>query len=323
MIKRIFSFGFITWLAILLLGAGMIWQLFLSDKIESEKIKTLESTEQQQQQALQQITSVLKTYDEQFKQVADHSNQMVEGIKELDKIVRGDSRAWRLMQIQNFIEMAMVQGSLLNDTTAAINLLAAADNSLKQIDNPNLIPVRKALQEDITMLANHSVANISTIVLQLNTIASQVPTLPHKIRLQKEKPGETPEPTTPSEKWEQRAFSAWQELKSLIRIQRHNEPITPYFSQDDIWIINENLQLMLQQAAFAATRHYADLYQQELQHTQTWLSLYYDQNDPAVQAVLHALSELAKLSVASDSNLNFKTVDAWSKFVASTQSGGQ
>lgn len=324
MIKRLFSFQSITWLAILGLAILMAWQLFYSDKSESKKIKTLIATTDKQQQALEQVSGILTTYDEQFQQIATHSNQIVASVKELDAIVRGDSHTWRLMQIQNFLEMAMVQATLLNDSTSAINLLAAAENSLKTIDNPNLIPVRKALQADIATLANNPTSNVSAIILQLEAMAENVPNLPHKIRLHKDVPNnDTETPPTEEIKWEQRAENAWKELKSLVRIQRHDQPVTPYFSQDDIWLINENLSLMLEQASFAAARHYGTLYQQELKHAQAWLKQYFDLNDPAVQQVEQTLSHLLLLPVASDTNLHLKTVDAWAVFVASSKTGGQ
>jgi uroporphyrin-3 C-methyltransferase len=318
MIKRLFSFGFITWLAILALAGAMIWQFIDKNKSESKNLDTLAQTTDKQQQALEQISEILVVHDKQFQQIAEHSNQVVASIKELDAIVRGDSHTWRLMQVQNFLEMAMVQATLLNDSTSAINLLAAADNSLKTIDNPNLIPVRKALQADIATLASNPTSNISNIILQLEGIAVAIPNLPHKIRLHQESAADTQ--TTPSDtnKWEARAQSTWQELKSLVRIQRHDEPITPYFSQNDTSLINENLSLMLEQASFAAARHYSVLYKQEIKHAQDWVKQYYDLNDPKVLEVDKTLSMLAALPVATEANLHLKTVDAWANFVAST-----
>lgn len=323
MIKRIFSFGFITWIAILALGAAVGWQFFFSEKQEAKKIHILETTIEDQQSALKQISSILNTYDQQFKQVADHSNTLVASVKELDAVVQGDSNAWRIIQIQNYLEMAILQASLLNDTRAAINLLTAAQNSMRKIDNPNLIPVRKALQEDLATLATHPTSNVSNIILQLDGISSQVPNLTHKIRLQKEDTPDTPQPNSTAEKWELRAKTAWQEFKSLVRIKRHDQPVTPYFSSDEVWLVNENLQLMLQQAAFAAAHHYTELYQQQLKHAQAWFSLYFDLNDPAVQQAVHTLSELSKLSISTDQNIHLKTVDAWSQFVSSKQDRGQ
>jgi uroporphyrin-III C-methyltransferase len=321
MIKRLFSFGMFTWLAILALAGAMAWQFFYSDSSESKKIATLTEASEKHQQALEQISGILTTNEQQFQQIADHSNQLVASVKELDAVVRGDSHTWRLMQVQNFLEMAMVQATLLNDTGSAINLLAAAENSLKRIDNANLIPVRKAIQNDILMLANHPVSNVSTIILQLDGIVDQVPTLPHKIRAQKE--SEPQAPTPAGKDWENRVNTTWQEIKSLVRIQRHDQPVTPYFSKDDIWLINENLSLILEQASFAAAHHYEALYKKQLTHAQEWLKQYYDTNDPAVQKASQTLTDLSKLPVASEINLHLNTVDAWGTFVSSTQAGGQ
>jgi uroporphyrin-3 C-methyltransferase len=323
MIKRLFSFGMITWLAILALAAAMAWQFFYSDSSESKKIATLTEASEKHRQALEQISGILTTYEQQFQQIAEHSNQLVASVKELDAVVRGDSHTWRLMQVQNFLEMAMVQATLLNDTGSAINLLAAAENSLKRIDNPNLIPVRKAIQSDILTLANHPVSNVSTIILQLDGIVDQVPTLPHKIRAQNKPAPEATAPANPSPDWEKRVNTTWQEIKSLVRIQRHDQPVTPYFSKDDIWLINENLSLILEQASFAAVHHYEGLYKKQLAHAQDWIKQYYDLNDPAVQKASKTLDDLAKLPVASDINLHLNTVDAWGTFVNGTQAGEQ
>jgi uroporphyrin-III C-methyltransferase len=323
MIKRFFSFGMITWLAILALAAAMAWQFFYSDSSEAKKIATLTEASDKHQQALEQISNILTGYDQQFQKIAEHSNQLVACVKELDAVVRGDSHTWRLMQVQNFLEMAMVQATLLNDTTSAINLLAAAENSLKRIDNANLIPVRKAIQNDILMLANHPVSNVGTIVLELDGMIDQVPTLPHKIRAQNQTQPEAIAPTPPTPDWEKRVSTTWQEIKSLVRIQRHDQPVTPYFSKDDIWLINENLSLILEQASFAAARHYEPLYKKQLAHAQDWLKQYYDLNDPAVQKVMKTLEDLAKLPVASNINLHLNTVDAWGTFVNTTNTREQ
>jgi uroporphyrin-3 C-methyltransferase len=328
MIKRFFkcffSFGMLTWLAILALTAGLVWQLLYSDRTESKKLRRLTEKAQAQEQALVQIGDILATHDQQFQQIAEHSNQLLAGLKELDAIVRGDNRAWRIMQAQNFIEMAMVQASLLNDTTSAINLLAATDHGLKQIDNPNLLPVRKAIQSDIAMLANHPTSNITNVVLTLNGIAEQVPSLPHKIRLHPETPAqETGETEAEKPTWKARFKAAWQEFKSLIRIQHHDQPVIPYFSQDDVWLINENLSLMLQQAGFAAVHHHQALYKQEISQAQDWITHYFDLTDPRVQAAQKTLTDLAKLTIESDQSLHLQTADAWGKFMSSSQVGGK
>lgn len=314
MIRKIFSFGFITWSAILALAGAQAYQFLYQDKSESSQVNHLVEANAKQQEALQQITQILNTHDSQFKQIAEHSNQLVASLKELDGYVHSDSNAWRLMQVQNFLGLAMTEATMLNDLPAAINLLVAADSILKSIQNPNVLPVRKAIQEDLAALSKNPASYSSDILLALDKIVELIPNFPHKIQFT-QNVTETSNTT--------RAQSAWQEIKSLIRIRHHDQPITPYFSQDDIALINENLSLILNQAGFAAARHYSELYKNQIKQAQSWIKQYYDVNDPAVAHALATLAQLENVPVTSNSSLHLKTVDAWSAFVTTTRAGSK
>jgi len=307
----------LTWVAIAALAAGMIWQHAFFKKTESNDFNTLSNNIANQQQALQQLTEVMTTHDEQFQQIQEHSNQVVASLKSLDKAVVGEQNIWKLMQVQNYLEVAVVEASLLHDSRKAIKLLLAAEQTLKQVDNPNALSVRKSIQEDIQMLQKQSVANIDNIILGLNIITEEVPNLPHKIRLKQDSTADEA-PSTTKKTWKQRFENAWLELKSLIRIQKHDEPIKPYFSNNEVELINENLQLMLQQASFAAIRGNQVLFKTHIEVANKWLQSYFDLSDADVKKVQATLTELASTTVATPDNLQLKTIGAWSAFINNT-----
>lgn len=315
MFKKNIVLWIVTWAAIVVLAGLLFWQNVKTQKTESADLKQLNEQVQAQQSDMQQLAQVLQGYNEQFQQIADHSNQMLVGLKELDKAVMGDKQIWKLMQVQNYLETAILQASLLHDNVSATALLQAAELTLQKLDNPNLVNVRKSLQEDIQMLQKQPGANIENVVLGLNLIVQEVPSLPHKIRLKKETPEEKPAETPKAKTWKQRFENAWNEIKSLIRIQKHDEPVKPYFSNDEVELINENLQLMLEQASFAAVRRNQTLFAQHINMARKWLNQYYDQSNTDVEQVMETLDQLSKLSIKAENNIQLKTIDAWSAFV--------
>lgn len=307
MFKRLFSSKVLSWLAIATLASAMTW-LYLGIYQQAKTVKI-------QEEALAHISGTLLNYQERFEQIADHSNQMVASIKALDETLRSDSQAWRLMQAQNYIESAMIQANLLKDPKAAISFLAAAQINLKEINDSRLTPLLQAIERDILMLNKQSSLEVTNIILTLADVMDQVPQLPHKIRIKTDFKTEAP-PTDKSN-------TAWQELKSLVRIQRHDRPVTPYFAKEDIELINENLSLMLGQAGFAAAKGQNVLYKKELMQAQNWIKEYYDLNDPAVERNLKTLKSLAEFSVEMTTPLQLETVTVWGNFVHSKKTTEQ
>jgi uncharacterized protein HemX len=150
----------------------------------------------------------------------------------------------------------------------------------------------------------------------LNTIINEVPDLPQKT--QDAKPEEAKQEI--KENWKATANNAWQELKSLVKIRKGGELLTPHISKDEHYLINENLQLILQQASFAALKGDQIVYSQQLQRAVDWLNKYYDTNNETVQKAIAIVSKLKAEKMAADKSAQqLQSVNAWQQYLGQAQ----
>lgn len=312
----------ITWLMIFALAGFVVWQMKRADKIESAHMIALQDSLNNQMSDSESVLGLLKTHEAQINTLAEHYNEMVTSIQSMSAFMTGNTQAWMLAQTQQYLEMAVVQAVLLNDPQVAISLLDAADLNLEQINNPNLLGVRKAIATDRNNLASMNTTNKESVIIALNTLAEETPKLKQILQAPSKAADTTPdENASTTANWQASLNRTWKELKSLVRIRKHDQNLTPYHPLEQHELLDENLQLMLRQAAFSVTRGEQSLYMNNLENAQAWLKTYYDQEDPNVLASLKVIRKLLEQNIAVNTPEHFASVDAWREFVKAQAQG--
>lgn len=299
----------LTWIAIVAIASYTVWQKQETDHTESAHMVSMVDTLKSQEQVLSTLTEIVKTHDQQFQQVAQHSNELAASVKSLKQQLHADDRTWRIMQINSYIEQAVLQANVMHDSTTAKNLLSAAEYQLQQLDDPKLSALQDAIKNDKQALEQALPADKNSLIAAINAVILNVPELPQKAFNNTEN---TEAAQQQDEKnWQDELKTSWRELKSLVQVRKGGELLTPHISKDQVYLINENLQLILQQANFAALRGQQDLYTQQMNMAIKWLKTYYDTNNQAVIDMARLLKNLQQQKIASDNVLQFQSMDVW------------
>lgn len=307
----------LLWFFVLVLAGavgflGWNMQVILRDHHES----TLQQTVDQQSQQIQRIQQVLKQYDQQFQQVAEHSNTLMAAVKSLDETLREGSPQWRYTQIQFYLERAAQETYVMKDPVAAQAWLQVALQNVNKLNQANLLPIQEAIQQDIQDLARNGGNATTQAMVSLSVMSDNLHTLPHKQAPEKMAPG-TPAVPAANEQdhWRTALWAAWEDMKSLVRVRTAEGDIVPYLSNDEQSLVDQNVALALNQASFSAMRAQEDLYAHDIAQAILWINRYYDTTTSSVQEVLTTLDHLSKLSVTFTPPARLKSFDAWNQFL--------
>ncbi len=307
----------LTWIAIIAIASYTVWQKENTDHTESAHMKSIVDTMQSQEQVLKTLSEIVQTHDGQFTQVAQHSNELVASVKALNQQLNQDDRIWRIMQVQTYIEQADLQAGVMHDSATAAKLLNAAEKQLQQLADPKLSAVSNAIKKDLQALQDSMPIDKTSLITAINAFIAEVPNLPLKSNGTDTQTSDTAD--AEKNNWQEEIKSSWQEVKSLVQIRKGGEFLAPHISADQVYLINENLQLMLQQANFAALKGEQALYVQQLKMAATWLNKYYDVSNSAVAGGISFLEKLQAQRISSDALQQFYSVDAWQQYLKAAQ----
>ncbi len=305
----------LTWIAMIAIASFTVWQKENTDHAESAHMKALVKTLESQEEVLNTLTGMIEAHDQQFAQIAEHSNDLVEAIKSLSQQINQDNQTWRIVQVQSYIEQAMVEISLMQDPKTAFQLLSAAQYQIQQLNDPKLAPLNDAINNDKNALLEALPVDKTELTSAINVIIQEVPNFPQQTLEINNLAKDDASTTNGKFNWKHEIKTTLNELRGLIQIRRHGEPITPYISNDQRYLINENLQLILQQANFAALQNKQGLYTQQINIAIKWLQTYYDTSNLDVQDTITFLQKINTQVVAPVMPQTFQSLEAWNQYL--------
>jgi uroporphyrin-III C-methyltransferase len=110
----------------------------------------------------------------------------------------------------------------------------------------------------------------------------------------KQNPAEaSPAPST----WKSGFDRTLARLKDLVKIQRHDQPISPLLPEEEQLLAKEHLKLILEQLRWAVLHNDILVYQHSLTNAENWINTYFDTSDQKVKNVSLSLKTLSKLNI--------------------------
>jgi uroporphyrin-3 C-methyltransferase len=280
--------------AILIAGEVGFYEHASDKKLSAIKqnLIALQIKTQQQQFASQQLNNTLIGLQTQFQQQQINLNQ-------LQQLTTGKQSGWLLAEVNYLVQLANYNVRFTRDVPAAIALLQTADQRLTTVDDPALIAIRHQLVKNIADLQAVPKVDLAGVLLRLTTLQQQVTQLPLQLPTA---PPETvtskPEVDKTKPAWRRELAASWHSLRQLVIIRRVEQPITPLPSVMQQAYLQQNLQLLLQQARAAVLRDQTDIYQANLQQAKDWIQRYFVHDAALTQAVVQSLTDLQKMNVA-------------------------
>lgn len=204
-----------------------------------------------------------------------------------------------LAEVEQALNTAVQQLQLAGNVEAALIALQGADARLGAAGRAQFLPLRKVIAHDIVRLKALPLADVSGIALRIESIAGAVDAMPlaFEARPQAGPSGSSFVPAVVPGYWEKLLGELWQELKSLIRVDRLDRPNPALLSPTHAFFLRENLKLRLVNARLALLQRDGKSFRQDIQQAQAWVEQYYDTRAKPVQAALATLRQLAAADV--------------------------
>ena len=268
-------------------GVGGVFYWYQQQLIAlNDETKKQQAAQEQRlsEQSQRQVLALLNKQQQQVtafveKSQANGSAEVAQLAHEINSLKQTRSSDWLLHEAQYLVRIASRALWLEDDARGAITLLKDADNRLQALNDPNLLPIREAIHQDIEQLSLLPALESESVILALMGLEKQVESLPLALAYKPESVDAEPDLTLSenTDDWRENLYKSWQQFtKDFITIRRRTADVEPLLSPKQQHNLQQNLSLKLQVSQWAVTRKDVALFEQSLTEAQSWLSAYYD-----------------------------------------------
>ncbi len=232
---------------------------------------------------------------ERFETLEKRQQQMQDNFADLlarQQLLRKD---WLLAEAEYLVKIASHRLALEHDVETAVVALHAADDRLRDTRDPVVLKVRKLIARDIRTLEQLPKQDTAGISLAISALAQQVDKLPLRTPDPKTMQQREATPPTPinGDGWKAMAQNVWDDIKGLVVIRNHEQPIEALLAPDQRFFLSENLRLQLEQARLALLNNEPVIYRERLNTAVNWIKHYFDNKAVETITALTTLKQLA------------------------------
>lgn len=288
------------WLILLLLIAGLIgagWYFWQEHLQQNQAIVDLQTQLQQQERNLQtqqqnlssDIEQQLTQQDEHVQSVVEELTQRLDNTTErvlsLSSVNRDD---WKLAEAEYLLRLANQRVLLERNSGNAVALAKSVDEILRDLNDPDVFPIRKALASEIGELVVAGDIDREGVYLRLLALSEEINKLPLIKPLgEADESWLNDEPATTETFWQKtKRGMMWvlYKFSHHLRVRDHDEAVAAVLPPENQLYLKQNMRLMLEQAQTALLREEAVVYETSLDKAQEWLKRYFPLNTQSVVA---------------------------------------
>lgn len=216
---------------------------------------------------------------------------------------------WMLAESEYLVRMAGRKLWLEHDLISAITLLGNADERIRALNDPSLMPIRKALAEDIAKLKGMPRIDREGLTLKLAALEDQIELLPLSTVSMPEAKLEADQAVTANpDEWESNLKKNWVKFtENFVTIRRRDGTVEALLSPQQEIFLRENLKTKLLQAQISVYREQQTLYEDSLDKAQRWLTQYFDTENSATRYMQGEIDKLKGEQIQIDYPEQFKT----------------
>lgn len=206
---------------------------------------------------------------------------------------------WLIAEADYLVKMAGRKLWLEQDVRTAIMLLENADKRLESLGDPSVLPVRAKLAGDMQTLRQLNPVSKTSVALAISGMLAQVEALPLHVFEKPESAKEDAGLSSSTADWKENLAKVWHSLvDDFFEIKSLSEPVAPVMTQQQRYLVREQMKLQLMQAQSAALNGDAKLYEQSLQHAQTLLNDKFARDNAQISGFGSALDNLQNTDVS-------------------------
>jgi uroporphyrin-III C-methyltransferase len=214
-----------------------------------------------------------------------------------------------LAEVEQILLIGSQQLQLAGNLKAALIALESADSRLQRTDSAQFTGLRRAIARDIERLKSAPFVDVVGMSVRLDALAHEVDRMALAMY---ERPAEEAAPPAAAHDavLVRVAKEAWQDIRSLVRIQRVESEEVPLVSPTQQFFLRENLRMRLLSARIALLAREEATFRADVRSAQEWLQRYFDTRDKQVGAALGSLKQLSDMQVSIDLPGTLESLDA-------------
>ncbi len=316
-------------LLLLLTFATTAGGYYLYQQLQAQQTETAE-LQQQLEQELQMVLvepnqriAFIEQQQNQFKssvdltlaQTMDQQTQLEERVS---IIAQRNPNHWRAEEAKYLVRLAGQKLWLEKDPSTATSLLRAADERIKSMRDPSLMPLRKALTKDIAAVASVKNTDISGTVLTLDTIIDGLEKLPlnrAETHFSADELADT-QVSDSLDDWQSNLAKSWQALiDDFVIVRKRTTDAAPLLEPDQQWYLVENTRNKLLQAQLALYRQDQVNYRNSIKLARKWIFQYFDLKDQQTIDTLATLDALETLKIQTSNIERFEASNLLNQLV--------
>jgi uroporphyrin-III C-methyltransferase len=204
-----------------------------------------------------------------------------------------------LSEVEQILVLASQQLTLAGNVQAALAALQVADGKLARLDRPQLGPLRRVLVRGMDRLKAVPYVDVAGISIKLDQMIDSIDTLP-LAKDERVAPPASAAPAADESAWLRFLHGAWNDLRSVIRIEVSDRPAAPLITPQQSFFLRENLRLRLLSARLALLSHDPPSFKADLQAASGWIRQYFDKQNRPVQSTLATLAQLSVIAMPGE-----------------------
>ncbi|OLF58239.1 heme biosynthesis operon protein HemX [Aeromonas veronii] len=301
-------------------GAAILLALGLTGGLYLHGHKNAVAQQAELAQLKQQLASALSKIDQTSSKDAEQLAALDQTQQRLQGEMQGlqnrvldlnDKRPndWMLAESEYLVRMAGRKLWLEHDLVSAITLLGNADERIAALNDPSLMPIRKALAEDIAKLKGMPRIDREGLTLKLAALSDQIELLPLSTVSMPEAKAEPDQAVSANpDEWESNLKKNWVKFtENFVTIRRRDGAVEALLSPQQEIFLRENLKTKLLQAQLSVYREQQALYEDSLDKAQRWLTQYFDTDNSATRYMQGEIDKLKGEQIQIDYPAQFKT----------------
>lgn len=265
---------------------------------------TNQSLAQQKEEHSRYLDELRAQHEQQHNRVRQQIFQQEQELLQLSQRVRATEQngldGWLLNEAYERVNVAVQRLSIDNDPVIALKLLQTAKDILIT-DSTQYQGIIQQLERDMEMIQAIPVVDYSATLLILQDLQRQVRHLvPHFVHEENNATEKASEPSASINDWRANLAHAWQTFsKDLVRIQRDVD-LPLRLNQEQRLALNSRLELQLQLAQQALTRHQQEVFRTVLTETEELVSTYFVTSAVTTNQFLTHLRAVKNLNITNE-----------------------
>jgi len=316
--KRGVKLGTVAIILSLLFGGGLTFQMQQKDAEYQAQINALQAqlaqtkTSVQQDLAATQKEAITKATEitHRAETVLQQQQKSIESLQLAIADVKGRRpNDWLLAEADYLVKLAGRKLFLEHDAVSATKLMESADQRIAALNDPSLVPLRKAMANDITKLKTVPLVDREGLVLRLTSLQQQVDQLPLANALLPEaQQVEAKKVSGDIYDWQDNLMTSLKDFsENFITFRTRDGNVIPLLSPQQHFYLKENIKAKIETAIKAVYVEQQDIYATALITADKWSSTFFNQDANNVIEFNKALETLSKQNVQVDYPVKLET----------------